>query len=49
MFFYGDCGTNIIGIVWKPAAFLPQFVMFIMKKFKANILKRKLVNGQLES
>ena len=26
MFFYGNGGANIIGIVWKPSAFLPQAI-----------------------
>lgn len=26
VFFYGDYGFNLIGVVWKPAAFLPQLV-----------------------
>ena len=26
MFFYGDSGIHLVGIVWKPAAFLPQVV-----------------------
>jgi len=26
MFFYGEAGVNIIGVVWKPAAFMPQTI-----------------------